>query len=68
MNALSNLILSTGVQVVARMDLYDEDRLVARPGDVGTVMQGGSQYPTVRFDRTGMATIVDPASEVSIRC
>lgn len=56
-----------GARVQANAIIIDNDdgECVALPGDLGTVVECG-QYPTVRFDRSQTATIVDPEGEVSI--
>ncbi len=52
-----------GTKVVAKVLLVVDDAVCARPGDLGTVVCD-EEFPTVRFDRTGRATIVDPMHEI----
>lgn len=59
--------LKLWTRVVAKCNLIDEDEgyQVARPGDLGVVVEAG-QFPTVRFDRTGFVTMVDPIDEIAV--
>lgn len=54
-----------GMKVVAAQQITEPGFGVhADPGDVGEVVHVENGIPTVRFERTGTATIVDPSEIV----
>lgn len=59
------MAITKGSRVQACAVIFADEYAVALPGDLGTVVNDDPQFPTVRFDRTGDATVVDPEVEVA---
>lgn len=55
--------LKLNARVLALCELNDDDGPICTPGDIGVVVDT-TDIPTVRFKRTGRASIVDMDVEV----
>ncbi len=57
--------MKLGMKVLALVHLGSEGAEVCKPGDTGTVVDVSTPpFPTVKFKRTGRASVVDPDTEV----
>jgi hypothetical protein len=57
--------MKVGAKVISICSLNDDEiGEICIPGDRGEVVDEGEDWPLVRFERTGRASIVDPDTEI----